>query len=223
MLKKQNGITLIALVITIIVMLILAGVVISMVVGDNGIITKSKQAKKATLIAEITDHLSGALTTADMEEQSTTNSDILANFKFVSSVDTKKSAALTSVTAADVATTDGQKTITLVREFANVAKILETNGSATFFGAVTKSGEGDELVITNAADAYYMTGVTDTTNLVKVVTGADGYTYTFNINDKTIKVTGGDLASVNLVSLTYKWNAEGTYAFTSNTPEEAAQ
>ena len=223
MLKKQNGITLIALVITIIVMLILAGVVISMVVGDNGIITKSKQAKKATLIAEITDHLSGALTTADMEEQSTTNSDILANFKFVSSVDTKKSAALTSVTAADVATTDGQKTITLVREFANVANILETNGSATFFPAVTKSGEGDELVITNKADEYYMKDVTDTTNLVKVGTGADGYTYTFNIKDKTIKVTGGDLASVNLVSLTYKWNAEGTYAFTSNPPVEAAQ
>lgn len=45
--KKQNGITLIALVISIIVMLILAGVSLNMTVGDNGII---KQAQSATYL-----------------------------------------------------------------------------------------------------------------------------------------------------------------------------
>lgn len=44
--SKEKGITLVALVITIIVLLILAGVTISMVVGDNGIITKAQQAKQ---------------------------------------------------------------------------------------------------------------------------------------------------------------------------------
>ena len=44
--KGNSGITLVALIITIIVLIILAGVTISMVVGDNGIITKSKDAKK---------------------------------------------------------------------------------------------------------------------------------------------------------------------------------
>ncbi len=45
--KKGNfGITLIALVITVIVLIILAGVTISLVVGDNGIITKAKEAKQ---------------------------------------------------------------------------------------------------------------------------------------------------------------------------------
>lgn len=44
--KKENGITLIALVITIIVLIILAGVSINLVLGDNGIITKAKWAKK---------------------------------------------------------------------------------------------------------------------------------------------------------------------------------
>ena len=38
---NQKGITLIALVITIIVLLILAGVSIAMLTGDNGILTKS--------------------------------------------------------------------------------------------------------------------------------------------------------------------------------------
>ena len=44
--KKQNGITLIALVITIIVLLILAGVTISLVIGDNGILTQATLAVK---------------------------------------------------------------------------------------------------------------------------------------------------------------------------------
>ena len=47
MLKKQKGITLIALVVTIVVLLILAGVTISLLLDENGIITKSKDARNA--------------------------------------------------------------------------------------------------------------------------------------------------------------------------------
>ena len=57
MLKKYKssakGITLIALVITIIVLLILAGVSISMLTGDNGIITQAQKAKEKTEEAKI--------------------------------------------------------------------------------------------------------------------------------------------------------------------------
>ena len=42
--KRQNGITLVALVITIIVLLILAGVSISLVVGNNGILSQASNA-----------------------------------------------------------------------------------------------------------------------------------------------------------------------------------
>lgn len=44
--KRNNGITLIALVVTIIVLIILAGVSVNLVLGQNGIITKAKEAKK---------------------------------------------------------------------------------------------------------------------------------------------------------------------------------
>ena len=47
-LKNRRGITLIALVITIIVLLILAGVTIATLTGDNGIITRTNQAKEET-------------------------------------------------------------------------------------------------------------------------------------------------------------------------------
>ena len=43
MLKEQKGITLVALVITIIVLIILATISITMVLGDEGLIAKSKQ------------------------------------------------------------------------------------------------------------------------------------------------------------------------------------
>ena len=46
--KKQNGITLIALVVTIIVLIILAGVSIAMLVGENGIITQAQRAAQET-------------------------------------------------------------------------------------------------------------------------------------------------------------------------------
>ena len=47
-LKKENGITLIALVITIIVLIILAGISINLVLGENGIVEKAKFAKEQT-------------------------------------------------------------------------------------------------------------------------------------------------------------------------------
>ena len=50
--KKNNGITLIALVITIIVLLILAGVTIATLTGENGILTKATDAKEQTEIGD---------------------------------------------------------------------------------------------------------------------------------------------------------------------------
>ena len=46
--KINKGITLIALVITIIVLLILAGITIAMLTGNNGILTKATEAKQKT-------------------------------------------------------------------------------------------------------------------------------------------------------------------------------
>ena len=48
MLKSKKGITLIVLIITIIVLLILAGVSISLVAGDSGILSKALDASENT-------------------------------------------------------------------------------------------------------------------------------------------------------------------------------
>ncbi len=52
--NNTKGITLIALVVTIIVLIILAGVSISMIVGDNGIITQAQRAARETANATVT-------------------------------------------------------------------------------------------------------------------------------------------------------------------------
>ena len=50
--KKEKGITLIALVVTIVVLIILAGISISVLSGDNGLINQAKRGKEETEIAE---------------------------------------------------------------------------------------------------------------------------------------------------------------------------
>ena len=64
MLKNNKGITLIALVITIIVLLILAGVSIAMLTGDNGILTQSTTARADTEKAGIADKVNMAIQAA---------------------------------------------------------------------------------------------------------------------------------------------------------------
>ena len=51
--KNQSGITLVALVVTIVVLLILAGVSINLVLGENGLITQAKEAREQTKSAEV--------------------------------------------------------------------------------------------------------------------------------------------------------------------------
>ena len=56
-LKNKNAITLIALVVTIVVLLILAGVTISLLLDENGIIAKSKDARNANRAGTIRDEI----------------------------------------------------------------------------------------------------------------------------------------------------------------------
>ena len=57
MLKNKKGITLIALVVTIVVLLILAGVSISLILDNNGIIGKSKESRLETRASQVEDEI----------------------------------------------------------------------------------------------------------------------------------------------------------------------
>ena len=55
--NKNKGITLIALVVTIIILILLAGVSIGMLTGENGLLTQITKAKQQTEIARIKEEI----------------------------------------------------------------------------------------------------------------------------------------------------------------------
>lgn len=85
--KNEKGITLVALVVTIIVLLILAGVSITMVAGDNGIATKAQKAKKETEEETFLEEIKVYLTEYTVEKNTTDGSlfpeDVVDGLSFI--------------------------------------------------------------------------------------------------------------------------------------------
>ena len=79
--KSNEGITLIALVITIIVLLILAGVSIATLTGDNGILTRANDAKIETVVATVKENLYLEQIEKAMDEEEVTPETMLAEGK----------------------------------------------------------------------------------------------------------------------------------------------
>ena len=71
LIKQAKGITLISLVITIIILLILAGVTLSLTLGDRGIITQAVNAKEAQEIAAIKEDMQLAILDKELEKGGT--------------------------------------------------------------------------------------------------------------------------------------------------------
>lgn len=67
--RAQRGITLIALVITIIILLILTGVTISLLTGESGILTKAEKAVETTKRAQIDEQIKLAKAAAKIEKE----------------------------------------------------------------------------------------------------------------------------------------------------------
>ena len=65
--RDEKGITLVALVVTIIVLIILAGMAISMTLGENGIFAKAKEAKRVQITAEAKEKIGADILDAQIE------------------------------------------------------------------------------------------------------------------------------------------------------------
>ena len=71
MLREKQGITLIALVVTIVIILILAGISMSLVLNNNGVIKRTKDATLKTEIAEEKEEIERAIATVQMGKVNT--------------------------------------------------------------------------------------------------------------------------------------------------------
>ena len=70
--RKQKGITLIALVVTVIVLIILAGISISLVLGENGLVAKAKRAATQTEEAVANEEMGMYMASIKMDKEAGT-------------------------------------------------------------------------------------------------------------------------------------------------------
>lgn len=100
MFKEQKGVTLIALVITIIVLLILAGVSIAMLTGDNGILTKASSSNETNSIAQIKEDVSLAVSEimANKADPTYNGNESTLSIKNIATIAARNDASLTIVT-----------------------------------------------------------------------------------------------------------------------------
>lgn len=94
-LRKAKGITLISLVVSIIVLIVLAGVTISTVLGENGILSSAKKAKEQTQTASEKEQLEMAYTSLYIKEQTKPGS--LTDEKLINEIQTKLGATVEKV------------------------------------------------------------------------------------------------------------------------------
>ena len=136
MMKNQKGVTLIALVITIIVLLILAGVSIAMLTGDNGILTQANKSQVSTIEGNVKEAVRLAVQAAKMDaEQQAIASDTTWRAE-------KNTAPVKKVLAKDLPATDYEipgedaqdqatkTTITIKYKGADYVKATNTTGAS---------------------------------------------------------------------------------------------
>ena len=130
--RNQKGITLVALVITIIVLLILAGVSISLVVGQNGVLNQASNAVVTNKAAAVKEKVSTALASA--ENTSTTRATVYADTTNGVAAQLKANYGDTNVTVGELFTTPSTANVTIT-DGSDTFKFkvsVDANGKATF-------------------------------------------------------------------------------------------
>lgn len=131
--KNNKGITLIALVVTIIVLLILAGVSIAMLTGQNGILNRASDAGESTAIANAKEKVTLAINEAitDYYKDTYTGSEATTTLYSASkaALDKLKDVKESGATIAVAESTDTPKTTTVTISYKGTAKATGTLAS----------------------------------------------------------------------------------------------
>lgn len=126
--KNNKGITLIALVITIIVLLILAGVSIAMLTGENGILTRANESQVSTNDAEVIEKVNMELSAqlANAMSGKAFDADVQQNLNDMPDGYT------VSANVDNDGTTDAEKSVTITITKPDDSKIKVVQGSVTY-------------------------------------------------------------------------------------------
>ena len=159
MMKNQKGITLIALVITIIVLLILAGVSIAMLTGDNGILTQTNKAKYTQIEGQVKEEINLAVQSAKMfaeQKAVSTSTGWLAENNIGTASDTATTETIIGQLRADLTTGKGYTTITP----GTGTTITVTYDTDNYSSATNYNGAKIEAVIGISGNTFTINSVT---------------------------------------------------------------
>ena len=132
--RKESGITLIALVVTIVVLLILAGVSISMLTGENGIITQAIEAQEKTDIADEKERVKlAAVAAAGKDGWGEITEDNLAE-ELTKNIGKRNE---------DYTLTKEGENFLVTYIDSNRSYLVDENGNVTYTGESENPGEGD--------------------------------------------------------------------------------
>ena len=141
--KTHRGITLIALVITIIVLLILAGVTIAMLTGNNGILTKATEAKQETTEAAAKEKIQSEVVGSYGTDGNVSIDELNKNLQNINGIKYNGNAISDS------------------NKIANLPAIVELDGYKTIIGAdgkikekITLQTEKQNEMLNNAENSY---------------------------------------------------------------------
>ena len=188
--KDMKGTTLIALVITIIVLLILAGVTIATLMGDNGLINKAKDAKIKTEIAGIKEEIQTDILGKQAENNGNISDDSLKEIleKYGTLSEEEK------LTDKTLTTTKGSYEIK-VSDIFNGTTVKDSPKEPTF----TTVANAPDVSGFNKSNTYYVSWnltnspyqINEETNL-NGVAPSNWYDYTEGVNHwANVKTTGG--------------------------------
>ena len=189
--KKERGITLIALVVTIIVLIILAGISINLIFGTNGIINKAKDAKIKTDIASIKENIQMEILGKQAENNGNISDDSLKEIleKYGTLSEEEK------LTDKTLTTTKGNYEIK-VSDIFNGTTVKDDIDRPTF----TTVANAPDISGFNKDNTYYVSWdltnspyqIDEATNL-NGVAPSNWYDYTEGVNHwANIKTTGGE-------------------------------
>ncbi len=156
--KEMKGITLVALVVTIVVLLILAGVSINAVLGDNGIIKKANQAASVTKEAEVKEAINRTILEFYLTNDYETLEDFLKAKAEDGSIDSvsKNADGTLTIRKGDYSVTVENKTNSLGGSGSGGSTGGETQTPEITIGEakVVANSDGTGSAITDAASVY---------------------------------------------------------------------
>ena len=194
-LKSKKGITLVALVVTTVVLLILAGVSINLVLGDNGIIKKANQAASVTKEAEVKEAINRTI----LEFYLTNDYETLEDFLKAKAED----GSIDSVTK----NADGTLTVKKGEYSVTVENKTNSSGGSSSGGSTGGETQTPEITIGEAKVVANIDGTGSAiTDANSVYLGNTLY-ITFSHS-----ITGG--TTVVDKTIPYAVTANGTYTFT---------